>query len=92
MRAQGSHSSANPTIIPLPRIVARMQAAVMEHLPGRLLTRDNLDSMSVDSVCGCEFPNLFGFAPTPLDAVAHRFLGDALLRSRYRQFRFRARR
>ena len=33
-----------------------LQASVLEHLPGTLLTRDNLASMQVDSVCDGAFP------------------------------------
>lgn len=81
---QGGHV---PAIVGLPASVGRLQAAVMEHLPGRLLTRDNLDSMRLDSVSAAPFPEVFGFQPTPLEAVAPRYLGNATSRARYDVFR-----
>ena len=80
----------HPTIVPLPDSLAQLQAAVLEHLPGRLMTRDNVLSMKVDNVCGCAFPERFGFAPTALEAVAPTYLAERTPRSRYRGFRFRA--
>lgn len=78
------------TVIALPDGLAWLQAAVLEHLPGRLMTRDNVLSMKVDNVCGCPFPSLFGFEPTPLEAVAPTYLAERTPRSRYRGFRYRA--
>jgi NADH dehydrogenase len=65
------------TIIGLPDALARLQAAVMERLPGAPLTRDNLRSMQVPSICedGCTLP--FGRTATPLEAVAPSYLAPA---------------
>lgn len=79
----------HPVIWPLPNVLARIQASIMQHLPGRLLTPDNLDSMKVDSVTTTPFPDVFGFSPTPLEAVAPGYLGQATSRARYDQFRAR---
>ena len=65
-----------------------LQAWMMEWLPVKLLTRDNYYSMKVDSVCGCEFPGVFGFKPTPLEAEAPGYLAQAYSpRKRYYAFR-----
>jgi NADH dehydrogenase len=72
--------------------LSMLQAFFLEHLPGTLMTRDNLRSMQVDNVCGCAFPEVFGFAPTPLEAVVPLYIAGVTPRSRYRWFRFRARR
>jgi uncharacterized protein YbjT (DUF2867 family) len=72
-------------IVALPAPLASLQAFVFEHLPGKMITRDNLRSMSVDNVCNCPFPSGFGFAPTPLEAVAPAYLGGG--RSRYDRLR-----
>jgi NADH dehydrogenase len=77
-------------VLPLPGPLAWLQAFVLEHLPGRLMSRDNLASMRVDNVCGCAFPEVLGFAPTPLEAVAPGYLGQRSERARYNTLRERA--
>ena len=72
--------------------LSTLQAGLLERLPGKLMTRDNLASMQVDNVCDCAFPEVFGFLPSPLEAVVPMYITDATPRSRYRWFRFRARR
>ncbi|QJR12473.1 hypothetical protein DSM104443_03559 [Usitatibacter rugosus] len=77
-------------VIAVPDWAARLQAAVLEHLPGPLLTRDNLRSMEVPNVCDGPFPDRFGFAPSALESVAPQYLADASPRGRYDRYRFRA--
>ena len=79
-------------IIPLNDPLSYLQAWMMEMLPVKLMTRDNYDSMKVASVCACPFPAVFGFVPTPLEAVMPLYLAENTPRARYRWFRFRARR
>src|SRR6185437_2040288 len=57
-------------VIPLPDGLARLLAAVLERLPGKLLTRDNLASLSVAAVCAAPFPAVFGVEPTPFASGA----------------------
>jgi NADH dehydrogenase len=77
-------------VIGLPDALAYLQAWVLEHLPGPLMSRDNLLSMQVPSVCNCPLP--FGIAPTPLEAVAPIYLVPSGPRASYGAFRDRARR
>jgi NADH dehydrogenase len=77
-------------VVGLPDRLSYMQAWMLEHLPGKLMTRDNYHSMKVDSVCNCEFP--FGIAPRALEAVAPSWLGSGTPRARYQRFRAQARR
>jgi NADH dehydrogenase len=79
----------SPRIIALPAGLASLQAFVFEHLPGQLLTRDNLRSMSVANVGAGPFPQLFGFEPSPLEAIAPEYLGRAGSGTRARYPRFR---
>jgi NADH dehydrogenase len=79
-------------VIGLSPALSMLQAAFLEHLPGRLMTRDNVRSMQVDNVCECPFPEVFGIDPTPLEAVVPTYIAGVTPRSRYRWFRFRARR
>ncbi len=75
-------------VVALPAGIATLQAMVLEHLPGKLLTRDNLRSMSVDNVCAGPFPQVFGFEPAPLEAIAPEYLaGAGSSRARYQRFR-----
>jgi uncharacterized protein YbjT (DUF2867 family) len=74
-------------IVALPGPLALLQAAVLEHLPGKLMTRDNLRSMSIDNVCSGPFPQIFGFEPAALEAVVPEYLGDLSSCVRYSRFR-----
>jgi NADH dehydrogenase len=60
----------------------------MEFAPVKLLSRDNVASMKVDSVTAEALP--FGLAATPLDAVAPVYLQGFYPRSRYSVFRYYA--
>jgi NADH dehydrogenase len=59
-------------IVGLPAPLSYLQARVLEWLPGPPMTRDNLRSMELASVCGGPFP--FGIQPLRLDAVAPAYL------------------
>lgn len=78
------------TVIGLPDRLAYLQALVMEKLPGKLITRDNLRSMEVPNVCAGTFP--FGIQPQALEAVAPAYVAPTGPRERYPQLRWRARR
>jgi NADH dehydrogenase len=72
-----------------PRLSALL-AWKLEHLPGKLMTRDNLRSMQVPSVCTQPFP--FRLQPQSLEAIAPGYLAPSGPRERYPQLRWRARR
>jgi uncharacterized protein YbjT (DUF2867 family) len=82
----GELTGYHRAIVPLGATLSTLQARIMEILPGKLLTRDNLASMTRDSVCGCEYPAVFGAAPTALEAIAPSYLGPPT-RSRYSRLR-----
>ena len=77
-------------VIGLPDSLAYLQAWAMELMPVKLLTRDNLLSMRVPSVCDCAFP--FGIQPVALEDAAPAWLTPSGPRERYPQLRWRARR
>lgn len=60
-------------VVALPAGLARLQAAVLECLPGPLMSRDNLRSLQVHNVASGE-PLPFGRRPTALEAVAPDWL------------------
>lgn len=72
-------------ILGLNRALSFLQAAVMELLPVKLMTRDNVRSMQIDSVCDCAFP--FGIKPQALEAVAPSWLAARTPRARYQRLR-----
>ena len=66
-------------VIGLPLAVGRLQAALMELLPGEpLMSRDNVASLSVDNVCSGQHPGLdaLGIRGAALSAVAPTYLGQ----------------
>lgn len=87
VRYVGEVSGAVRPIIPLGARLSRLQASVLEVLPGQLMSRDNLASMAKDSVCGCLFPAVFGVTPAALEAIAPEYLAPAAMRSYYDRYR-----
>lgn len=69
------------TLVALPRWCARLQAGVLERLPGRLLTTDQLVLLQHDNVVAKDARTLeaLGIAPTPIRLVVPDYL------RRYRQ-------
>lgn len=68
-------SGRNRRVCPLPRALGRLQAGVLECLPGEpLMSRDNLDSLSVDSVCREPPAPELGLTPVAMEAVAPAYL------------------
>jgi NADH dehydrogenase len=63
------------------------QAFMMELLPVKLMSRDNVRSMEVDSVSSQPFPPIFGVVPASLEAVIPEYLVDSTLRGKYDSFR-----
>jgi len=76
-------------IVPLGPGLSKLQASVLELLPGKLMSRDNLASMELDNVCHCDFPALFGSNPTALEAVAPSYLAPIAVQTRYSGLRAR---
>ena len=72
-------------VIGLTDTLSWLQAASMEILPVKLLTRDNYRSMKVANVSSQPFP--FGIAPAGLEAVVPAYLGHDSPRARYGAYR-----
>lgn len=87
VRYVGETTDAVRPIMTLGPTLSKLQAIALEHLPGKLMTRDNLRSMQLDSVCGCAFPAVFGIAPTALEAVAPSYLAPGAAKSAYDGYR-----
>lgn len=79
-KAAGIANGRGRPVVGLPDALARLQARVMEWLPGKpLMSRDNLDSMRVDNVAGGTLPGLqaLGITPAHLSAIAPLYLGQS---------------
>jgi NADH dehydrogenase len=72
-----------------PRL-SMLQARLLELSPVKLMTRDNVRSMQVPSVCATPFP--FGIEPASLEALAPEWLAPVRPRERFPALRSQARR
>jgi NADH dehydrogenase len=78
VRIAGREAGHPRPVIGLPGWLGRLQAALMEMLPGEpLMSRDNLDSMRVASVATGSRPGLarLGIRPASVEAIAPLYLG-----------------
>ena len=75
-------------IIGLNRTLSLCQAFAMECLPVKLMSRDNILSMDVDSISDSVFP--FGIRPQALEALAPSWLSTNAPRAQYDLMRSRA--
>ncbi|HEY5719932.1 MAG TPA: complex I NDUFA9 subunit family protein [Gammaproteobacteria bacterium] len=74
-------------VVPLGEDLSRLQARVMEWVPGKPFSRDNLRSTTVDSTCSGPFPELFGIVPRSIEQVVPGYLGPRQKNPRYHRLR-----
>jgi NADH dehydrogenase len=84
----GAASGHPRPTIGLSRSLSFLQAAILEHLPGRLMSRDAFRSLEVDNVSAQPLP--FGIRPAAVEAVAPEYLRGGKPRTRVGMFRVRA--
>ena len=61
-------------IIPLNDPLSRLQANIMEYVPGKPFSLDNYLTTRMDSVCGGDFPAIFGIEPGSIEEEMPRYL------------------
>ena len=61
-------------IIGLNDELSYLQAWAMEKLPKKMMTRDNLRSMEIDSVSPQNFPDYLDFKPRPLESILPSYI------------------
>ena len=61
-------------IVGLGPFASRLQAQVLQLMPGKPFSVDNYLSLQVDSVCSKPFPEVFGITPTPMEDIAPRYI------------------
>jgi len=71
---------------------SRLQARLLELVPGKPMSRDNLASLSIDSVCEHNGLADLGIEPTPVEAIVPQYLARHRARAQYDRFRSAARR
>ncbi|MBB3212526.1 NADH dehydrogenase [Herbaspirillum sp. Sphag1AN] len=79
-------------IIGLPSTLASLQAFCLEHLPGQLMSRDNLASMRVDNIASAPMAVELGIVPTALEQVGPRYLAGVNVQQQLDAWRRNARR
>ncbi|OYY48147.1 MAG: epimerase, partial [Methylophilales bacterium 28-44-11] len=79
--------SVSRPIIGLSDKLSYLQGFAMEFLPVKLMSRDNIKSMRVDSVTGQMLAPELGVSLMPLDAVVPEYLTNATPRGAYDAFR-----
>jgi NADH dehydrogenase len=67
-------------------------ASLLEWMPGKPMSRDNLASLRMDSVCKGEFPAIFAITPTSIESVVPVYLARGNTRRKFYRFREKARR
>jgi uncharacterized protein YbjT (DUF2867 family) len=95
VRLAGFWSGHERPILPLPDALGRLQALLMECLPGEpLMSRDNLDSMQTPNIASGKLPGLssLGIKPASVAQIAPAYLSRRSARSRLDALRTIARR
>ncbi len=64
-------------LVTIPPGLARLQASVMERIPGKPFTRDQLVLLSRDNIANPDLPGLvaLGVTPTPFEVIVPAYLG-----------------
>ncbi len=78
-------------IIGLPDVLARVQALIMNFVPGRPFSSDNYRSLCVDSVCDRDGFAELNIKPQSLEPAARQFLGALEYNAQLSQYRKRSR-
>jgi uncharacterized protein YbjT (DUF2867 family) len=63
-------------ILPLGNGLSRLQAALLQFVPGKPFTPDNYRSLQVASICEGPFPPVFGLEPRHLEEIVPTYLGQ----------------
>lgn len=74
-------------VLPLGDLLSRLQARVLEWVPGTPFSRDNYLSLQVDGVCASDGFAELGIEPTSVECVVPSYLGDRGKMNFYRALR-----
>jgi uncharacterized protein YbjT (DUF2867 family) len=65
-------------ILPLNQTFSRLQASILQFVPGKPFTPDNFRSLQVANVCDAPFPAVFGITPSRLDEIVPTYLSSVI--------------
>jgi NADH dehydrogenase len=68
-------AGVNVRILPLNDMFSRLQARLLEWVPGKPFTRDNYLSLQVDNTCDEDGFAAFGIHPTSLECIVPTYIG-----------------
>ncbi len=66
----------NSRIVPLGDTLSRLQARVLEWVPGKPFSRDNYLSLQAEGICKEDGFAAFGIQPTSLECIVPTYIGD----------------
>ncbi|NUU04423.1 complex I NDUFA9 subunit family protein [Herbaspirillum robiniae] len=92
VRLAGWYAGHDRPIVALPAPLGMLQAWALEHLPGRLMSRDNVASMQVDNVMSGPLAAELELTPAALEEVAPAYLSPYNPQRKFDLFRSNARR
>ena len=87
----GMVSGHRRRIIGLPDLLSRLQAGVMDFVPGKPFSTDNFRSLQTDNVAERNALPGMGIRPMSIEAVVPRYLGHSLKQNRLDHYRRSAR-
>ena len=63
-------------LLPIPMPLLKLQAGLLERLPGQILTRDQLRLVEMDNIASGTLPGLadLGITASPMEAIARAYL------------------
>lgn len=89
----GALSGTRAKVIPLPDFIGRLQAAILDFVPGKPFSSDNFRSLQLDNAPTVAGLQSLGITSTALSTIAPTYLGPGREdQHRYAAFRRRARR
>ena len=74
VRLTAGYLGLKRVVVPLPRAISRLQAAVMDFVPGKPFSTDNFLSATLDSVCDCDGLAELGLRRTAMRSVLPQYL------------------
>jgi NADH dehydrogenase len=87
VRLVARHTAPGKRIVRLPDWASRLQARILQHVPGKPFTMDNYRSLQTPNVCRQDGLAALGITPTSLENAAPRMLAAGGRRSRFDQLR-----